>query len=59
MNISNSEAIIADCKFLDQIFGFKSELKNNTILIDMQNTSKYTDIEDLINERKKNNFRRK
>lgn len=59
LNVSESEAIIADCKYLDTIFKFKKELKNNILLIDMQNTSKYIDIEQLLNERKKINFKGK
>lgn len=50
LNTSNSKAIIADDKYLNEIFEFKDELKNETLLIDMQNTSKYINIEDLIKE---------
>ena len=53
LNVSNSKAIIADDKYLNEIFEFKSELKNETVLIDMQNTSKYTNLSDLITEGKK------
>ena len=53
LNVSNSKAIIADDKYLNEIFEFKSELKNETILIDIQNTSKYTNLSDLITEGKK------
>ena len=53
LNVSNSKAIIADEKYLNEIFEFKSELKNETMLIDMQNTSKYTNLSDLIADGKK------
>ena len=53
LNVSNSKAIIADDKYLNEIFEFKSELKNETMLIDMQNTSKYTNLSDLIADGKK------
>ena len=48
LNVSNAKAIIADNKYLNEIFDFKSELKNEILLIDMQNTSKYINMEDLI-----------
>ena len=50
LNTSNSKAIIADDKYLNEIFEFKDGLKNETLLIDMQNTSKYINIADLIKE---------
>lgn len=50
LNTSNSKAIIADDKYLNEIFEFKDRLKNETLLIDMQNTSKYMNIADLIKE---------
>lgn len=53
LNVSNSKAIIADDKYLNEIFEFKSELKNGTMLIDMQNTSKYMNLSDLIADGKK------
>lgn len=53
LNVSNTKAIIADNKYLNEIFEIKSELKNETILIDMQNTSKYTNLADLIKDGKK------
>lgn len=53
LNVSNSKALIADDKYLNEIFEFKSELKNETMLIDMQNTSKYTNLSDLIADGKK------
>lgn len=53
LNVSESEAIIADSKYLDEIFKFKDDLKNKTLLIDMQNTSKYTNIQNLMNDGKK------
>ena len=53
LNVSNTKAVIADDKYLNEIFEFKSELKNETILIDMQNTSKYTNLSDLITDGKK------
>ena len=53
LNVSNAKAIISDDKYLNEIFGFKSELKNEIKLIDMQNTSKYTNLSDLIIEGKK------
>ena len=53
LSVSNAKAIIADDKYLNEIFGFKSELKNEIKLIDMQNTSKYTNLSDLITEGKK------
>ena len=53
LNVSNSKAVIADDKYLNEIFEFKSELKNETILIDMQNTSKYTNLSDLMTDGKK------
>ena len=59
LKVSEAEAIIADTKYLDEIFQIKSELKNIPIFVDMQNTSKYINIEDLINDRKRNGFKRK
>ena len=53
LNVSNAKAVIADDKYLNEIFEFKSKLKNETILIDMQNTSKYTNLSDLITDGKK------
>lgn len=53
LNVSNSKAIIADDKYLNEIFEFKSELKNEILLIDMKNTSKYTNLSDLISDGKK------
>lgn len=53
LNVSNAKAIIADDKYLNKIFEFKAELKNETMLIDMQNTSKYINLKDLINDGKK------
>lgn len=53
LNVSNTKAIIADNKYLNEIFEIKSELKNETILIDMQNTSKYTNLANLITDGKK------
>ena len=53
LNVSNAKAIIADDMYLNEIFEFKSELKNETILIDMQNTSKYINLADLITDGKK------
>ena len=53
LNVSNAKAIIADDKYLNEIFEFKSELKNEIILIDMQNTSKYTNLSNLIVDGKK------
>ena len=53
LNVSNAKAVIADDKYLNEIFEFKSELKNETILIDMQDTSKYTNLSDLITDGKK------
>ena len=53
LNVSNAKAVIADDKYLNEIFEFKSELKNEIILIDMQNTSKYTNLSDLITDGKK------
>lgn len=53
LNVSNAKAIIADDKYLNEIFEFKLELKNETILIDMQNTSKYINLADLITDGKK------
>ena len=50
LNTSNSKAIIADDKYLNEIFEFKDRLKNETLLIDMKNTSKYMNIADLIKE---------
>lgn len=57
LNVSEAEAIIADTKYLDEIFKLKNDLKKNILLIDMQNTSKYINIEDLNIERKKINFK--
>ena len=53
LNVSNAKAIIADNKYLNEISKFQSELKNQTMFIDMQNTSKYTNLEDLIIDGKK------
>lgn len=53
LNGSNAKAIIADNKYLNEISKFQSELKNQTMFIDMQNTSKYTNLEDLIIDGKK------
>lgn len=59
LNVAEAEAILADSKYLDMIFQLKKELKNDILLIDMQNTAKYIDIDQLIKERKKINFRGK
>lgn len=59
LNASESEAILADSKYLDEIFQIKNELKNKILLIDMQNTSKYIDFEQLIKERKRFNSKGK
>ena len=48
LNVSDAKAIIADDKYLNAIFGFKSELRNEISLIDIQNTSKYMNLSDLI-----------
>ncbi len=53
LNVSNAKAIIADNKYLNEISKFQTELKNETMFIDMQNTSKYTNLEDLIIDGKK------
>lgn len=53
LNVSNSKAIIADNKYLNEIFELKSDLKNETMLIDIQNTSKYLNLLDLIADGKK------
>lgn len=53
LNVSNAKAIIADNKYLNEISKFQSELKNQTMFIDMQNTAKYTNLEDLIIDGKK------
>ncbi len=53
LNVSNSKAIIADNKYLNEIFELKSDLKNETMLIDIQNTSKYLNLSDLIADGKK------
>ena len=52
LNTSNSTAIIADSKYLKRIEKFKSELKNELTFIDIDNSSKYINLEDLVNERK-------
>ncbi len=59
LNISKTDAVIADSKYLDKIFTLKNEIKNKIILIDTENTSKYTNLEDLIKERKRFSFKRK
>ena len=51
LNISKTEAIIADSKYLDKIFNIKNEIKKEIQLIDIQNTSKYINLEDLMNQR--------
>jgi len=53
LNVSDAKAIIADDKYLNAIFGFKSELRNEISLIDIQNTSKYMNLSDLISNGKK------
>ena len=53
LNVSNAKAIIADNKYLNEIFEIKSKLKNEVLLIDIQNTSQYTNLSDLITEGKK------
>ena len=53
LNVSNSKAIIADNKYLNEIFEIKSKLKNEVLLIDIQNTSQYTNLSDLITDGKK------
>ena len=53
LNVSGAKAIIADNKYLNEIYEFKRELKNETLLIDMQNTSKYINVSDLITDGKK------
>ena len=35
LNVSNAKAIISDDKYLNEIFGFKSELKNEIKLIEL------------------------
>ena len=50
LDVSESRAILADSKYLDEIFKFKDKLKNKTLLIDMQNTSKYINLEQLLKE---------
>lgn len=52
LNVSEAEAVIADEKYLNGIIKLKSELKNEIALIDMQNTTKYIDLANLITERK-------
>lgn len=52
---SNAKVLISDSKYLSKIADFK--LKNEILLIDIQNTLKYINLEDLINERKKFNFK--
>ena len=52
LNVSNAKAIIADNKYLNEIFEIKSKLKNEVLLIDIQNTSQYTNLSDLITEGK-------
>lgn len=53
LNVSNAKAIIADNKYLNEIFEIKSKLKNEVLLIDIQNTSQYTNLSNLITEGKK------
>ncbi len=53
LNVSNAKAIIADNKYLNEIFEIKSKLKNEVLLIDIQNTSQYTNLSDLIKDGKK------
>ena len=53
LNVSNAKAIIADNKYLNEIFEIKSKLKNEVLLIDIQNTSQYTNLSDLITDGKK------
>lgn len=53
LNTSRAEAIIADIKFLDRIEKFKTELNNKLIMIDMQNTLKYTNFGYLIDDGKR------
>ena len=53
LNISNAKAIIADNKYLNEIFELKKQIKNDILLIDIQNTSKYINLEDVINNGQK------
>ena len=53
LNESNAKAIIADNKYLNEIFEIKSKLKNEVLLIDIQNTSQYTNLSNLITDGKK------
>lgn len=53
LNVSNAKAIIADNKYLNEIFEIKSKLKNKVLLIDIQNTSQYTNLSNLITDGKK------
>ena len=53
LNTSRADAIIADIKFLDRIEKFKTELNNKLIMIDMQNTLKYTNFGYLIDDGKR------
>lgn len=57
LNVSEAEAMIADSKYLEELSKFKDELKNKTLLVDMQNTSKYINLESLMKERKEINFK--
>ena len=53
LNISKADAIISDIKFLDRIEKFKAEINNKLIMIDMQNTLKYTNLGYLIDDGKR------
>ncbi len=53
LNVSEAEAMIADSKYLNEISKFQKELKKETILIDMQNTSKYLNLKYLLDDGEK------
>lgn len=52
LNTSKSEAIFADTKFLKEISKIKDELACNLTLIDIQNTSKYEKLSNIIDQGK-------
>lgn len=53
LNVSEAKALIADSKYLNEVSKFQNELKQEIILIDMQNTSKYLNLKYLLDDGEK------
>ena len=52
LNASKAEAIIADTKYLERIEKYETEISENLVKIDMQNTLKYNNLRYLIDQGK-------